>query len=171
MSRRIINLDEISYRSWPPAFAPPANSKQTFDARTGDVASVIGARKLGYNITEIAPGSAAFPFHNHRVNEEMFFVLEGGGELRLGSERLALRVGDFIACPPGDQETAHQIVNTGAQPLRFLAVSTVLDPEICEYPDSGKFSVSEKRRNADGTSEGFRHVGRHVDQRDYWEGE
>ena len=171
MTRRILNLDEVTYRSPPPVFAPPVDSKQRFDARTGDVGVVIGARKLGYNVTEIAPSAAAFPFHNHRVNEEMFFVLEGAGELRLGHDRFALRPGDFIACPPGDQETAHQIINTGTQPLRFLAVSSVLDPEICEYPDSGKFSVSEKRRKPDGTSEGFRHVGRHIDKRDYWEGE
>ncbi len=171
MARRVLNLDEVEYRAAPAVFAPPTDSKQRFEARTGQVAGILGARKLGYNITEIAPGAAAFPFHNHRVNEEMFFVLEGNGELRLGDERLPLRSGDFIACPPGDETTAHQILNTGSQPLRVLAVSTVLDPEICEYPDSGKFSVSEKRRNPDGTSEGFRHVGRHVDKRDYWEGE
>jgi uncharacterized cupin superfamily protein len=33
------------------------------------------------------------------------------------------------------------IVNTSDAPLRYLAVSTMEEPEICEYPDSGKFSV------------------------------
>jgi uncharacterized cupin superfamily protein len=40
-----------------------------------------------------------------------FFVL-GLGEVRIGSETLITR-GDFVACPPGGPETAHQIINTG----------------------------------------------------------
>ena len=170
-AKRIINIDAVPLDARPKGYAAPADSKQKFDARMAEVAIAIGAQKLGYNVTEIPPGFAAFPFHNHRNNEEMFFVLSGTGEVRIGSERHPLRAGDFVACPPGDQSTAHQIINTGTTDLRFLAVSTNLNPEICEYPDSAKFSVSEKQRNADGTSEGFRHVGRLADKADYWEGE
>ncbi|HEX4481232.1 MAG TPA: cupin domain-containing protein [Rudaea sp.] len=171
MAHRIVNIDALEFVSRPKGYAAPANTKQKFDARVAQVASVIGAKKLGYNVTEIPPGAAAFPFHSHLVNEEMFFVLDGSGEVRFADARLPLRKGDIVACPPGDQSTAHQIINTGNAPLRFLAVSTLIDPEICEYPDSQKFSVSEKQRNADGTSDGFRHVGRLRDKADYWEGE
>ena len=51
------------------------------------------------------------------------------------------RIGDIIACPPGGPETAHQLINTGEGELKYLAVSTKLSPELCEYPDSGKFGV------------------------------
>ena len=51
----------------------------------------IGAQLLGYNITAVAPGKRAFPLHNHHVNEEMFFILSGSGELRVGDERFTLR--------------------------------------------------------------------------------
>ncbi|MEO8241188.1 MAG: hypothetical protein ABI832_02690 [bacterium] len=44
--------------------------------------------------------------------------------------------------PPGDGSTAHQIVNTSAAPLRYLTFSTKLEPEVVEYPDSGKFGVA-----------------------------
>ena len=171
MTRRIINVDDVKLEPRPASYAAPVDAKGKFDARMGEVAIMLGAQKLGYNVTEIPPGVAAFPFHNHRNNEEMFFILAGSGELRLGYERHPLRAGDIVACPPGDRTTAHQIINTGSANLRFLAVSTMLNPEICEYPDSGKFSVSEKQRNADGASDGFRHVGRAGDQVDYWEGE
>ena len=53
----------------------------------------------------------------------------------------AQKLGDIIACPPGGPETAHQILNTGNEELRYLAVSTKPSPEICDYPDSGKFGV------------------------------
>jgi uncharacterized cupin superfamily protein len=137
----------------------------------GSVSARIGARKLGYNITVVPPGKRAFPCHNHRVNEEMFFVLEGSGEVRIGGQTYPLRAGDFLACPPGGPETAHQIVNTGTTELKYLAVSTLEYPEICEYPDSGKFLIAETGRNADGSVTGFRHTGRAESAVDYWDGE
>ena len=71
----------------------------------------------------------------------MFFVLDGQGEIRIGEAVYAIKSGDIIACPAGDQNTAHQIINTGAAELRYLADSTRYTPEIAEYPDSGKFGV------------------------------
>lgn len=56
--------------------------------------------------------------------------------------------------------------------LRYLAVSTRLSPEVCEYPDSGKFAVSiYDESGSSGQPWLFRHVGRPEDARDYWEGE
>ena len=171
MTKRIVNLDALEFKPRPQTFAAPEGSKRKFDARKADVALLIGAQKLGYNITEIPPGATGFPMHNHRVNEELFFILEGSGEARFGDERLPLRKGDFFACPPGDQSAAHQIINTGSVPLRYLSVSTMIYPDICEYPDSQKFLVAEQSRNPDGTVRGFRHTGRLSDNVDYWEGE
>jgi uncharacterized cupin superfamily protein len=171
MTKRIINLDTLEFTSRPTTFAAPENSKRKFDASKAEVSLLIGAQKLGYNIAEVPPGVTGFPMHNHRVNEELFFVLEGGGEVRFGDEILPLREGDFVACPPGDQRVAHQIINTGDVPLRYLAVSTMIFPDICEYPDSQKFLVAEKPRSPDGSVQGFRHVGRLSDKSDYWEGE
>ena len=45
---------------------------------------------LHYNLTAVPPGKRAFPFHNHRVNEEMFFILEGTGEVRIGCDDTAV---------------------------------------------------------------------------------
>jgi uncharacterized cupin superfamily protein len=165
----ILNLADVPIEAHPrPAPGPLA---ERFEAKFGRIGERIGARQLGYNLTVVPPGKRAFPHHNHRVNEEMFFVLEGSGELRFGDERHAIRQGDFVACPPGGPETAHQIINTGTTELKYLAVSTMDYPEICDYPDSGKFLVAERARAADGTVSGFRHVGRADDALDYWDGE
>ncbi len=164
MTRPILNLDDIPYLPW--------KHGERFEARLGQVASHIGAVQLGYNVTELPPGKAAFPFHSHRVNEEMFFVLSGVGEIRIGADRHPLRAGDFVACPAGDADTAHQIRNTSdSEALRFLAVSTMMFPEVATYPDSGKFLVREKRANADGSPSGLRFIGREGDTLDYWDGE
>ncbi|MBS0431297.1 MAG: cupin domain-containing protein [Proteobacteria bacterium] len=145
---------------------------ERYGGRRAELGRVMGARKLGYNVTAIAPGKCAYPRHNHRVNEEMFFVLEGTGEVRIGDGTFPVRAGDVIACTPGGSETAHQLHNTGSTELKVLAVSTTESPEICEYPDSGKFGVlAFFGAGADGRPEMFSHVGRPGESRDYWEGE
>jgi uncharacterized cupin superfamily protein len=164
----ILNLDALEFvdlreRARQRGQNPPPPG---FDAHLGAIGEKIGARKLGYNITVIPPGKAAFPKHSHRANEEMFFVIEGVGELRLGDAVHPVRAGDVIACPPGGPDTAHQLFNTGDAPLKILAVSTMEYPEICEYPDSGKFLATTGMAPTD-----FRTIGRTADGLDYWDGE
>ncbi|MFS8063077.1 MAG: cupin domain-containing protein [Luteimonas sp.] len=172
MAKPILNIADVELRPRPAAFAAGGDAGQRFDARMGEVAPRVGAKLLGYNITAVPPGMRAFPLHNHRVNEEMFFIIEGNGELRVGNDVHPVRNGDVIACPPGGQETAHQLVNTGDVELKYLAVSTRLSPEVCEYPDSGKFAVSVYNEADAGDQPWvFRHVGKPGDARDYWEGE
>ena len=107
----------------------------------------IGARKLGYNLTVLPPGKAQCPFHSHRNEEEMFFILEGEGELRFGDQRYAIRKHDVIACPTGGPEVAHQIINTGAADMRYLSLSNNEAVEVCEYPDSNKVAVFASEPN------------------------
>lgn len=168
MPKPILNIADASYMDLAELTRKMGSElpQERFGGRTAPLARALGAQKLGYNVTAIAPGRSAYPFHSHRLNEEMFYVIEGTGELRFGSETHALRAGDVIACVPGGAEVAHQIVNTGATEMKVLAVSTMLQPEVCHYPDSGKFGV------LDGFGPGgFRYIGRAEDSLDYWEGE
>lgn len=172
MSKPIINIEDVELHPRPEAFAATGPAAERYDARMGFIGSVVGARKLGYNVTAVPPGKRAFPYHNHHVNEEMFFVLEGTGEVRIGETTHPIRPGDVIACPSGGRDTAHQIVNTGDAELKYLAVSTKLSPEIAEYPDSDKFGVlAEYPPEPDAAPRAFRFVGREGESLDYWEGE
>ena len=172
MSKPVVNIADIELLPRPAGFSPSGEAAARFDARMGMIAPLLGAQKLGYNLTAVPPGKRAFPFHNHQVNEEMFFVLDGEGTLRFGAETYPLRPGDVIACPPGGREVAHQIINTGSVELKYLAISTRLFPEIAEYPDSDKFGVfAEFPPAADGRARGFRFVGRDAIGLDYWDGE
>ena len=124
------------------------------------------ASKLGASIDTVAPGQRSCPYHFHHAQEEMFIVLEGTGTLRVAGEMLPLRAGDVIFVPPGP-EYPHQLINTSDAPLKYLSVSTRESPEICEYPDSGKYLASA--RGADGRPwEGLQRVSANVD---YWDGE
>jgi uncharacterized cupin superfamily protein len=101
----------------------------------------LGAKDLGYSYDVVPPGKRSCPFHSHHGEEEMFFIVKGEGTLRYGSESRKIRAGDFIACPTGGAETAHQIVNDSNAPLAYISVSTMRPAEVCEYPDSGKIGA------------------------------
>jgi len=172
MTKPVVNIADIELQPRIAPFAPTGPAAERYDAKIGRIGPSVGAKQLGYNVTAVAPGKRAFPAHSHRVNEEMFFVLIGTGEVRIGAEVYPLKPGDIVACPAGGAETAHQIVNTGTDELRFLAVSTMLSPEICEYPHSGKFGVYAGFGGAaEGRPNMFRFLGRQLQSIDYWEGE
>jgi uncharacterized cupin superfamily protein len=104
------------------------------------VAAHLGAEKLGYSLFAVPPGKAAFPYHTHTGNEEMIYIIDGEAILRLGKEELSVSAGTVVACPHG-AEYPHQLINTGNKELRYLVVSTMEYPDICEYPDSNKIGA------------------------------
>ena len=144
----IANLDEVEFTD--------LEENGYYSSRRAQFSDAIGARKLGYNLTELPPGKAQCPFHNHHGEEEMFLILEGEGELRFGSQRYPIRRHDVIACPTGGREVAHQIINTGRTTMRYLALSTVVDIETCQYPDSNKIMIGSGQRGQPGLWKMFR---------------
>jgi uncharacterized cupin superfamily protein len=173
MTRPIVNIADLEFMTfghgtnYPGAGAAP----EKFEAKLGDIGRRLGAQKLGYNLTVVPPGKRAFPLHNHRINEEMFFIVEGEGEVRIGKETYPVRRGDVIACPPGGPETAHQIINTSQAELKYLAISTRMSAELVDYPDSGKFGVLAEIAGEDGKPKLWRFVSRADRAVNYWDGE
>src|SRR3990170_6828580 len=138
-----------------------------FGGKRRRVGAHVGAQKLGYSFFTVPPGKTAFPYHNHVGNEEMIYIIDGDGILRLGKDELAVSADTVIACPPGD--FPHQLINTGSRELRYLVVSTMEYPDISEYPDSNK--IGAYATAAVGRQVGFRALfvkDRHVG---YYEGE
>ncbi len=162
----IINIEELELE------LQPQRHGERFAADMAQVGPRTGARKLGCRLTVVPPGKSAWPFHAHLVNEEMVFVIEGEGVLRLAGGERPLRAGDVVALPPGGAEAAHEIVNRSAQPLKYWCVSTMEEPDIGLYPDSGKFFVmAGAAPGGNKALRTFSHVGRCADAVDYWEGE
>jgi len=155
---RVVNLDELALERF--------EKGAKFACAAARIGPLLGARHLGYSYDVVPPGKCSCPFHSHRGQEEMFFIVRGEGTLRYGSETRRIRAGDVICCPTGGPESAHQIVNDSGAELAYLSVSTMTYPEICEYPDSGKVGAyggpSEPR---------LRHLTPAGAAVDYWEGE
>lgn len=119
------------------------------------------ARKLGAAIDTLAPGKIVCPYHYHLAQEEMFVVLQGQGHLRVAGEMVPVKAGDVVFIPPGP-EYPHQFVNTSDAPMTYLSISTQERPEICEYPDSGKYAAY---------AHGFSAIQRRANNLDYYDGE
>ena len=137
-----------------------------YDSTGARLARGTAARKLGASIDTLAPGKVGCPYHLHHAQEEMFVVLEGEGTLRVAGELLPLRAGDVVFIPAGP-EYPHQLINTSSAPLKYLSISTQETPEICEYPDSGKFLAEAKH----GTTSAFDVIHAKSESVDYWDGE
>ncbi len=159
MSKPLLNLDELVFDD--------VEENGFYTSRRACFSASIGARQLGYNLTELPPGAAQCPFHSHRAEEEMFLILEGQGELRFGDQRYPLRRHDVIACPTGGAEVAHQIINTGSTTMRYLSLSNSAAVEVCEYPDSGKVGVFASGAGAPA----LRALHRRESAVDYYDGE
>lgn len=69
---------------------------------------------MGYVVLE--PNGGQVPWHNH-VQEEVYFVLEGSGEMCVGTERQTLVAGQAVYIPT---EAFHQLTNRGDVPLKML---------------------------------------------------
>jgi mannose-6-phosphate isomerase-like protein (cupin superfamily) len=64
----------------------------------------------------LPPGASTTP-HYHPLTEEIYYLLEGSGSMRIGAETREVGPGDAIAIPSG---AIHTIKNTGNSTLRFL---------------------------------------------------
>ena len=138
MRKPVLNLDEVEFDD--------VEANGIFTSSRARISDHIGAKNLGYNLTVLPPGKVQCPFHCHHGEEEMFFILEGEGELRFGEKRFPIRRHDVIACPPGGPDVAHQIINTGTTTMRYLSLSTLVEVDACEYPDSGKVMIAAGKR-------------------------
>lgn len=99
-----------------------------------------GGKDIGTSYYVVEPGKALFLYHYHTANEEAIFVLGGEGKIRLPDGEHPLGAGDYVALPAGPH-SAHQVWAGDDAPLRLLVISTMIDPEIVGYPDSGKIGA------------------------------
>lgn len=165
MPKPVLNVEDADSMQVGP------EGSERFGAKLARIGSAIGSEGLGCTYAEVAPGKRAFPCHNHLANDEIYVVMAGEGTYRLGDEEFPVRAGDICAAPRGDASTAHQMVNTGSEPLKYVCISTMRDPEVVEYPDSGKFAAIAVRPGPDFFRAHLRYIGRTETSLDYYDGE
>jgi uncharacterized cupin superfamily protein len=122
-----------------------------------DLASAAGSVLSGLQHIEVAPCMYSSTRHCHSLEDEIFVVLDGDGEVVLGEEATAVRAGTIVYRPRGTG-VAHTF-RAGDGGLTLLAYGTRQPGDLCWYPDSQKILF-----------EGLDVIAR-VTPLDYWDGE
>ena len=99
-----------------------------------------GQAKCMASLYEIPPGKAAYPYHWHTQNEELFYILSGCGVLKTPQGERDVRAGDVLFFP-ANEHGAHKLCSTGEAPLVYLDFGTSHEIDVALYPDSGKIGV------------------------------
>ena len=79
-------------------------------------ASPIQATNFSMGFVTLEPKGGQVPWHNQE-QEEIYFVVEGTGEMCLGEERKTLATGQAVYIPSG---VFHQLTNVGDTPLKMV---------------------------------------------------
>jgi uncharacterized cupin superfamily protein len=158
--RPVLNLADV------PLFE--RGNGKNFAVKWGRLGPLLGLEGLGCALHVVPPGKRAFPFHRHHVMDELFFIVSGTGEYRFGEETYPLRAGDLVGAPAGGK--AHQIINSGAEDLRYLGISSMSSVDVVEYPDSKKVEMAAGVKNADFKTATYVGLGR-LTPADYYDGE
>ena len=127
------------------------------------VGARLGAELLGGSLYELEPGDRLWPYHVHHANEEWAIIVRGQPTLRSPAGEQTLVEGDVVVFPRG-KAGAHQLTNRTDAPIRVLMLSSMVRPDIVEYPDSGKVGA----RSVDGDRILLSRPGPILD---YWDGE
>jgi uncharacterized cupin superfamily protein len=108
----------------------------------------VGARRLvrapggslNASIWEFQPGGSQFVYHFHHASEELLIVLRGRPTVRMHDGDRQLVEGDIVPFPHGP-EGGHQIRNDSDSVARVLVVAANADPDVAEYPETGKVAM------------------------------
>jgi mannose-6-phosphate isomerase-like protein (cupin superfamily) len=82
-----------------------------------------GSKILDYRVSVYQPKAYVAP-HKHRIQEQIYHILEGEALMEIEGERSVVRKDDVIFLPPGVE---HAIYNTGMVDLRFIVVTSPPD--------------------------------------------
>jgi mannose-6-phosphate isomerase-like protein (cupin superfamily) len=84
-----------------------------------------GSLHIDYRISMYQP-KAHVKKHSHKVQEQVYHVIEGEGLMHIAGRDHVVRKHDFIFMPPGVE---HSIENTGLVDLVFLVVTSPVTDE------------------------------------------
>jgi mannose-6-phosphate isomerase-like protein (cupin superfamily) len=82
-----------------------------------------GSKNIDYRVSVYQP-RAYVEIHSHRIQEQVYHVLDGEALMEIEGERTVVRKDDVIFIPPG---VKHAIYNTGMTDLRFIVVTSPPD--------------------------------------------
>ncbi len=81
-------------------------------------ASPIQCENFSFGYVVLEPHGGQVPWHNQE-QEEVYFIVEGEGEMCLGEERQSIKSGQCVYIP---STVFHQLTNKGSTPMIMLYV-------------------------------------------------
>lgn len=125
----IRNVDELPVE---------AETKGRYGWHMRDLGRGTGSVTSGLRHDHLEEGQWTCPPHWHTAEEELFVVLDGVGEVELGTTRYPLRAGSIVARPP-NPGVEHALIG-GAGGMTYLAYGTRRAHDVCFYPRTGKLN-------------------------------
>jgi uncharacterized cupin superfamily protein len=104
-----------------------------------DLGRAAGSQRTGLRHVWLAAGESGTPPHCHSAEEELFVVLAGEGECRLGDDLHAVRRGSVVSRPAGTG-VPHSF-RAGDGGLTFLAYGTREPSDIEYFPETREVSL------------------------------
>ena len=106
-----------------------------------DIVGRNDASQCVVSVYEVPPGKAAYPYHYHLKNEEVFYILQGQGELITPQGNKTVEKGEFLYFP-ADAGGAHKLINSSqTEMLVYIDFDTKNDIDVAYYPDSQKIGI------------------------------
>lgn len=112
-------MARIAWQEFPGHFGGALSKALVGPENTG------GTKLIDFRISRYAP-NACVQEHVHKVQEQVYYVLEGEGVLTLEKDKHLMRPHDYVYVPPG---VRHSFTNTGTNGLVFLVVTTPADDQ------------------------------------------
>jgi uncharacterized cupin superfamily protein len=125
-----VAIDDLELTSNPPA------------AVQRNLTRPLGTEDVALNYYELAPGdSFAYAYHNHEIQEELFYVIEGTATFETDAGDVAVGPGEVVRFPPGEYQRG---TNRGEERVVALALGAPLDygemDKRRDCPDCGAFT-------------------------------
>ena len=97
---------------------------RTFPARrwtrglVGQAGQPIAASGFAMGVVVLEPRGGQVPWHN-QAQEEVYYIIQGSGEICVGAERREISAGQAVFLPP---TVFHQLTNTGEEPMQMMYI-------------------------------------------------
>ena len=115
-----------------------------FNGSIKEIASLLGAKNLGFRLVVMNPKTFSCPYHYHEKEEELCIVIEGEAIVRKNNKFNKVKSGDLLYYETGPGSVHHMYNHTDG-PFKYFILSSKFREELCHYPDSQKIFDGKSR--------------------------
>lgn len=126
----------LTTSNYPEPFRPRVEGR-----RKAPLGDLFGLRNFGANLTTLEPGAASSLHHQHSLQDEFIYVLEGAPTLVTDAGETQLQSGMVAGFPAGG--TAHHLENRSGAVCVILEVGDRTPGDAVSYPSDDLAAVAK----------------------------